>query len=178
MDIDPRYARTSPLSRRPFGPLAGILSTSDAGTPFSRRSWAIEGYRGYVCFDGFADGFRDDSSDEAVCEEEEGGMSSPFEDGGASACDSEDVEGSTPDFVSSCGEVAGDGFESSSGKERLLRLSSVSAMTAIRVPTLTPLEPPGCCTSRLSLQDFAIEPPWAPTVILAICPSSCASTSI
>jgi len=41
--IVPRYARTSPFSRRPLGPLAGILSTSDAGTPFSHRSWAIEG---------------------------------------------------------------------------------------------------------------------------------------
>ena len=37
-EIVPRYARTSPFSRRPLGPLAGILSVSDGGTPFSCRS--------------------------------------------------------------------------------------------------------------------------------------------
>jgi len=75
-------------------------------------------------------------------------MSSPLEDGGASACDSEDFEGSTPDCVSSCGDVAGDAFGSSSGSERLLKSSSDSARTAIRVPTLTLLEPSDCCISR------------------------------
>ncbi len=42
-DILPKYARTSPFSNRPFGPLAGILSASEAGTPFSWRSWTMDG---------------------------------------------------------------------------------------------------------------------------------------
>lgn len=65
-----------------------------------------------------------------------------FEDGGASAWFSDDLDVSIPDLRSSWGEDAG--AESSAGIDRVLRSSSVSAMTAIRVPTLTPLEPSGC----------------------------------
>ena len=42
-DILPKYARTSPFSNRPFGPLAGILSASETGRPFSWRSWTMDG---------------------------------------------------------------------------------------------------------------------------------------
>lgn len=42
-DILPTYARTSPLRRRPLGPLAGIWSAWEEGMPFSWRSWATDG---------------------------------------------------------------------------------------------------------------------------------------
>ncbi len=108
------------------------------------------------------DGLGDDPSEgdeasEADSEPYAEGTSSPLEDGGASACDSEDFERSTPDRVSSCGEVAGDDFGSSAGSERLLRSSSVSTMTAIRVPTLTLLEPSGCYTWQISLEVQALQ---------------------
>ena len=45
-DILPRYPRTSPLSNRPLGPLAGMLSASELDRPFSWSNWAIDGYRG------------------------------------------------------------------------------------------------------------------------------------
>ena len=45
-DILPRYPRTSPLSNRPLGPLAGILSASELDRPFSWSNWAMDGYRG------------------------------------------------------------------------------------------------------------------------------------
>ncbi len=68
----------------------------------------------------------------------------PFEEGGASAWDSEDFAGSTPDFVSSRGDGAGG--ECSAGRESVLRSSPGSAVTAMRVPTFTLLEPSGCYT--------------------------------
>jgi len=69
-------------------------------------------------------------------------LSTGFDDGGASACDSEDFEASMPDFRSSWD----DGLEAawSVGRESVLRSSSASAMTAIRVPTLTPFAPSFC----------------------------------
>lgn len=129
------------------------------------------------------DGLGDDPSEgdeasEADSEPYVEGTSSPLEDGGASACDSEDFERSTPDRVSSCREVAGDDFGSSAGSERLLRSSSVSAMIAIRMPTLTLLEPSGCYTWQISLEVQGAVAHSPLTIILAICPSSCASTSI
>jgi len=72
------------------------------------------------------------------------GVSTPLEDGGASAWDSEDSEGSMPDFVSSCGDAANAEF--SLGRESVLRSSPGSAITAMRVPTFTALEPSACCT--------------------------------
>ena len=53
------------------------------------------------------------------------------------------MAGSTPDLVSSCGDGAGAGF--SAGMESVLRSSPGSAVTAMRVPTFTLLEPSGCC---------------------------------
>lgn len=108
------------------------------------------------------DGIEDDPSEGDECWEADLGAdveekSCPLEEGGASACDSEDFERSTPDCVSSCGEVADDGFGSSAGSERLLRSSSVSARTAIRVPTLTPLEPSGCYTWQISLEILGLK---------------------
>ena len=67
--------------------------------------------------------------------------------GGASACDSDD--GSIPDCRSSRGEEAL--ALSSLGIERVLRSSPGSARTAIRVPTLTPLVPSGCCQREIEL---------------------------
>ena len=102
-------------------------------------------------------------------------LSSPFDVGGASACDSEDCEASTSDCVSSCGEVIREGSISSPGGGRLLRSSSGSAIIAIRVPTLTPLDPSGCCMLQVSFQSpvVVVRGPLGPlTVILAICPSS------
>lgn len=77
------------------------------------------------------------------CDELDEGPSALFDDGGASACDPEDLEGSMPDLRSSCGDGAA--LESSAGMERVLRSSSASASTAIRVPTLTPFAPSFCC---------------------------------
>ena len=84
-----------------------------------------------------SDGVSDEVSDEV-----DEVVSIPLEEGGASAWDSEDLAGSTPDFVSSCGD--GVDAESSVGRESVLRSSSGSAVTAMRVPTLTLLEPSGC----------------------------------
>lgn len=67
----------------------------------------------------------------------------PFDEGGASAWDSEGLSGSMPDLVSSGGDGAG--AESSAGRESVLRSSPGSAITPMRVPTLTLLDPSGCC---------------------------------
>ena len=77
----------------------------------------------------------------------------------------------------------GDGAdaESSGGSERQLKSSSASAITAMRVPTLIAFEPSPCYVTRpISLEDATSRfcPGWVHTVILAITPSSCASTSI
>ena len=69
-----------------------------------------------------------------------------FDVGGASACDSEDFEASMPDLRSSCGD--GLGADSSARMERVLRSSSASAMTAIRVPTFIPFAPSFCYIQR------------------------------
>ncbi len=69
-------------------------------------------------------------------------LSVGFGGGGASACDSDDFEASMPDLSSSCGD--GLGADCSVGMDRVLRSSSASAMTAIRVPTLTPFAPSFC----------------------------------
>lgn len=42
-DIVPTYARTSPFSSRPLGPVAGILSASEVGMSFWRSNCATEG---------------------------------------------------------------------------------------------------------------------------------------
>ena len=73
------------------------MSASEVGRPFSWKSWAIDGYRGYVCFWALPGGGEDDED----CDGSIGGVSSPLEEGGASAWDSDDREASTPDFVSS-----------------------------------------------------------------------------
>ena len=95
----------------------------------------------------------DDEEDDFGCGGVEAFFSEGFNDGGASACDSEDIEASIPDLRSSCGE--GLGADSSAGMDRVLKSSSASAMTAIRVPTLTPFAPSFCYVGRgLSLFQF------------------------
>ncbi len=71
------------------------------------------------------------------------GESSGFEEGGAWAWDSDDFGASMPDLSSSCGEDVG--ADSSAGRVNVLRSSSISASTAIRVPTFTPFDPASCC---------------------------------
>ena len=125
---------------------------------------------------GLADDCFGDVEGDGVPAEEE--VSSPLEEGGDSAWDSEDFEGSMPDCVSSCGEVACEGSVSSTGRERLLRSSSGSAITAIRVPTLIPFDPCGCYIWIMSIPYVASTWRDLLTIILAILPSSWASTSI
>lgn len=72
-----------------------------------------------------------------------GEESSAFEEGGALAWDSDDFDASMLDLRSSCGE--GVGADSSAGIDNVLSSSSVSASTAIRVPTFTPFDPASCC---------------------------------
>ena len=71
------------------------------------------------------------------------GESPDFEEDGASAWDSDDFDASIPDSRSSCGE--GVRADSSAKRFNVLRSSSVSAKTAMRVPTFTPLDPVCCC---------------------------------
>ena len=105
-----------------------------------------------------------------------GGESSALEEGDSSL-DSDDLGASMPDPRSAFGEGAGAG--SSAGRDNVLRSSLVSANTAIRVPTFTPFDPASCChpiiLSTSPQMQLGCE---RSTVIFAIIPSSCASTSI
>ena len=92
-------------------------------------------------------GLPDDGESDFGCGGVEAVLSEGFDDGGASACDSKDLEASMPDLRSSCED--GLGVDSSAGIERVLKSSSASAMTAIRVPTLTPFAPSICYNRRV-----------------------------
>lgn len=87
-------------------------------------------------------GSPEDGEGDFGCGGVEAVLSTGFDDGGASACDSEDFEASMPDLRSSWGD--GLGADCSVGRESVLRSSSASAMTAMRVPTLTPFAPSFC----------------------------------
>lgn len=82
-----------------------------------------------------------------------GGVPSLFDDEGDSACGLDSFDGSTSEFWVCCAEDVG---AVSSGIERELSSSSVSANTAIREPTLMPFEPACCYDSNLLSN-------WAPS---------------
>lgn len=120
------YASTSPLSNLPPGPVAGILSASSLGSPFSVSNCCTEGYNGYVCLEALPLEAFLEASDFA---------------GGAEVRSSFGTDaGSLLDSLGASASFLGAGL-SSAGISRVLRSSPGSAVTAIRVPTWTALEP-------------------------------------
>ena len=89
----------------------------------------------------------------------------------------EDSEAGSGDLLDAADSAGG----ASADKSRLDRSSSGSARIAMRVPTLTPFVPVGAYITRDQMrqrEDHLREWKRGRTVIFAITPSSCASTSI